>query len=295
MAVTESVYTSIIAIERKYGCRIGCHLGCGDLAMLPGLVSIHASKACNEVKKNLWRHAHCTTFELEESLRFARKSQQTFLKICPFGLAEVVSPVFSGGIFRGVIHAGTFQTSGFQSEHEIRSHRVQGRNVPSGYLPKLLSLTEAAFKDISALLELLAFSIGHCIGGNTAVSERPVSGNRELIEYHINSNFRIAFGLNDLAAKMRWTPEHTSREVRRLFGRSFVELLNESRMKNACMLLENSTFKVNNVAWVSGFHDSAYFSRLFMKKMKMTPGSYRRKGKEQSSRCADFLPREANH
>ena len=156
MAVAETIYDSISAIMRKYGCRIGFHLSCGDLALLPGLVSIHASNACDEVKKNRWRHTHCVTFELKESIEFARKSQQTFLKVCPFGLAEVVSPIFSGGVFCGLVHAGTFQPPDWHAGREFRIHRVQGRNVPSDYLPKLPSLTETACKDLSALLELLA-------------------------------------------------------------------------------------------------------------------------------------------
>jgi len=91
------------------------------------------------------------------------------------------------------------------------------------------------------------------------------------IEEHHNS-----VTLNSLAAHFGYTPEYTSRLIRKITGSSFMELLSESRMKHAIALLKSTSLPVSNVANAVGYESTENFIRVFKKRYSMTPSAYRR-------------------
>ena len=91
------------------------------------------------------------------------------------------------------------------------------------------------------------------------------------IEEHHNS-----VTLNSLAAHFGYTPEYTSRLIRKITGSSFMELLIESRMKHAIALLKSTSLPVSNVANAVGYESTENFIRVFKKRYSMTPSAYRR-------------------
>ena len=91
------------------------------------------------------------------------------------------------------------------------------------------------------------------------------------IEEHHNS-----VTLNSLAAHFGYTPEYTSRLIRKITGSSFMELLSESRMKHAIALLNSTSLPVSNVANAVGYESTENFIRVFKKRYSMTPSAYRR-------------------
>jgi AraC-like DNA-binding protein len=76
---------------------------------------------------------------------------------------------------------------------------------------------------------------------------------------------------------MNWTEEYTSRQIKKLFGKGFSQLLNDTRLSNAKWLLSESTLRIKDVAAFSGFYDSLYFSRVFRKNFQISPSEYRKK------------------
>ena len=91
------------------------------------------------------------------------------------------------------------------------------------------------------------------------------------IQEHHNS-----ITLNDVADHYNYTPEYTSRFVKKTTGKTFMELLTDSRMKHAVSLLKSTNLSVTDVAFQVGYENVENFIRTFRKKYGMTPTDYRK-------------------
>lgn len=58
-------------------------------------------------------------------------------------------------------------------------------------------------------------------------------------------------------------------------GRSFTDLVREARVDKACGMLRESECSMAEIAAECGFCDQSYFTRVFQKLKKSTPGNYR--------------------
>ncbi len=67
-----------------------------------------------------------------------------------------------------------------------------------------------------------------------------------------------------------------TRFFRRMTGRSFVEHLNEWRIRRACILLRETDERILDVAVACGFQNLSHFNRQFRRRRGTTPSIYRR-------------------
>ncbi len=103
---------------------------------------------------------------------------------------------------------------------------------------------------------------------------------REVTEY-ILLHYGSPLSLPELARQFRISPSHLSHLFKREIGRSVGEFLEEIRVANACRFLENTDMSVAQVAEAVGYFDNNYFTKVFKKRMQLTPRAYR----EQSLRA----------
>ncbi len=82
--------------------------------------------------------------------------------------------------------------------------------------------------------------------------------------------------LNDLAAQFHYSPEYTSRLVKRITGQTFIRLLTSVRIENAEQLLRDTMMPVADIASTVGYESSEHFIRTFHRITGETPSEYRR-------------------
>ena len=99
---------------------------------------------------------------------------------------------------------------------------------------------------------------------------------KNALEY-MEENYAEKFTLTELAEKMYVSQWHLSKLLNRHTKKSFNELLNEIRVKNAKQLLSDPSLRVGDVAEKVGFLDIAHFSRVFKKYTQMSANEYRNK------------------
>ncbi|WP_238653959.1 helix-turn-helix domain-containing protein [Paenibacillus piscarius] len=96
----------------------------------------------------------------------------------------------------------------------------------------------------------------------------------DVILYMI-SNFRERITLQEISRQIAVS----SRQFQRLFksktGRSYIQMLQEIRMKYSCILLAFTKLGIQSVALEVGIYDMKYFYRLFREYSGMTPATYR--------------------
>ncbi|UCH14827.1 MAG: helix-turn-helix domain-containing protein [Bacteroidales bacterium] len=86
------------------------------------------------------------------------------------------------------------------------------------------------------------------------------------------------FSVEDLARDAglsRWT---LRRKLKKLTGKSSIELITEIRLTRARELLENDMATASEIAYKVGFSDPNYFYRVFKKHFNVSPGDVRKKG-----------------
>lgn len=97
---------------------------------------------------------------------------------------------------------------------------------------------------------------------------------KKVIEY-INKNYSKSITLNEAAEYAQISYAYLSQLFKQQTGKSFVDYLNEVRIKNAKNLLNESAMKVYEVAFNVGFKDPNYFIRVFKNITGMTPNEYK--------------------
>lgn len=99
---------------------------------------------------------------------------------------------------------------------------------------------------------------------------------KNALEY-MESHYAEKVTLSELADKMYVSQWHLSKLLNKHTKKSFSELLNEIRVKEAKELLKDPSLRVGDVAEMVGFLDIAHFSRVFKKYTEMSANEYRNK------------------
>jgi YesN/AraC family two-component response regulator len=149
-------------------------------------------------------------------------------------------------------------------------------------------LQEFQKKDTGYLLSLQAFSlqllifIGRYLESHQTVSfEHPSPMHEKVSEIarYINNHYMDALSLETLARHFYISPSYLSKVFKRVTNFTFVEYLNNVRVKEAKRLLIESRMKIVKIAEEVGFGSITHFGRIF-KEITGNPPMYYRKLKK---------------
>lgn len=88
-------------------------------------------------------------------------------------------------------------------------------------------------------------------------------------------------GLGELSELLHYDMCWLSREIKKITGKNYTELLQEKRLNQAAYLLEHTSMSVMETAAAVGYDNVSYFHRIFQKRFGMTPRKYRVSVKRQ--------------
>lgn len=91
---------------------------------------------------------------------------------------------------------------------------------------------------------------------------------------YVEENYKYG-ELTELAAQLHYDVYWLSREIKRLTGSNFTELIQIKRLNHAAFLLKNTSLSVAEIAVHVGYENSSYFHRIFREKYGMTPRKFR--------------------
>lgn len=107
-----------------------------------------------------------------------------------------------------------------------------------------------------------------------AVESVPVKNVDHEILNFLEENYST-ITLEELAGHLHYTVPYCSRYIKKLFGCTFSQLLNQIRFQKADLFLKNSSLTVNQISKMLGYENPENFMRAFKKIHKMTPSQYR--------------------
>lgn len=98
-----------------------------------------------------------------------------------------------------------------------------------------------------------------------------------LIQEYIENHFQDDLSVNEIAYSFAINPNYLSTIFKEETGKTVIDYITATRMKNACMLLSKTKARVTDISKSIGYNDPQYFFRVFKKNIGMTPLEYREK------------------
>jgi two-component system response regulator YesN len=116
----------------------------------------------------------------------------------------------------------------------------------------------------------IASSLARNIGAGGRSGEL-IRGVTEYLKHHYRNNIT----LRNVSDHFYVTPQYLSRRFKKKTGLTFVEYLEEIRLEKAEEYLTASDTKIADISELVGYLDPNYFSRIFKRKYRLSPSSYR--------------------
>jgi YesN/AraC family two-component response regulator len=91
----------------------------------------------------------------------------------------------------------------------------------------------------------------------------------------IENNYREQISLNSTAEIVGISPQHLSRLFAKELSMTFLEVLTNTRIEKAKVLLDSSNMKINMICQETGYPDAKYFCTIFKKNVGVSPNQYR--------------------
>lgn len=101
-------------------------------------------------------------------------------------------------------------------------------------------------------------------------SNHIVKATKEYLENHYAEDI----SLENMADQVNISPQYFSKLIKKTTGFNFIDWLSMFRVKRAKELLSNSNYTVKEVCFMVGYKDPNYFSRIFKKRIGLTPSEY---------------------
>jgi len=99
---------------------------------------------------------------------------------------------------------------------------------------------------------------------------------KEIIQDQIDTQF--TFDLKQISNDLELNPSYLSREFSKYFeDLNFGDYIRKLRIEKAIHLIENSSYTLTEIAYMTGFSDQSHFTRIFKLQTGKNPSSYRKK------------------
>lgn len=98
---------------------------------------------------------------------------------------------------------------------------------------------------------------------------------RKAIEF-IRINLDGDLSLDTISDAINASPYELSKQFKKQTGESITEYINKQRINEAVYILENQNISITDTAYMVGFNDVNYFTKVFKKIKGLTPSQYRK-------------------
>jgi AraC-like DNA-binding protein len=97
---------------------------------------------------------------------------------------------------------------------------------------------------------------------------------KDLIQDHIDTNIT----LKELSKDLAINPSYLSREFSKHFDNlSFGDYIRKLRIERAIELMNNPSYSLTDIGYLTGFSDQSHFTRIFKRHNGISPSEYRKK------------------
>ncbi|WP_462412957.1 AraC family transcriptional regulator [Neobacillus sp. Marseille-QA0830] len=142
--------------------------------------------------------------------------------------------------------------------------------------PDLASVEVVNCNIILLFTELLRISRRNKLQVN---DEMPIKTSFVEILKYIEENYLTAT-LTEVAIRFHFHPNYLSRILKENLGKTFSDMIQELRLRQAKLLLENTELQINRIAEEVGYSNFHHFYKKFKEYYHVTPAEYRKQIKD---------------
>lgn len=128
------------------------------------------------------------------------------------------------------------------------------------------------FSDFRETIRTLVQNVSEGIAHQIEQEQERVS--TKIIEF-IKSHYSEPLTLDEVGQAVYKSPKYICRLLKKDTGRTFSEILKSLRMEEAARILKEKDTPVQDIAFLVGYQDPHYFSRVFRSFFKTSPSEYR--------------------
>lgn len=197
----------------------------------------------------LFDRSYCTNkyFSTIYSKIDSGKISGSFITRCKFGFVQIGVPLFRLNSHVATIYAGVWSRP----------------------------LDKAHIRSVRAALEI--FAKGALAYADEMSMEQPaLKSIKSDISLFIANHFNEEISTTTLAKHLSLSVSRTCHLILELFGKNFSQLLLDARIGHAIFLLQNSDFRIKEIATKCGFQSMEHFSRSFRHHTGQSPRAFRK-------------------
>lgn len=252
------------------GARISLHdLDFNEIASYPQNLSVF----CKKIQQNPQNRKKCVDADLK-AFETVRKTGEAYSYKCHCGLIEIVAPIYNYGILSGYVIMGQITDSGRASEQRIFEKSeiyFDDKNLLYEAIKNIPVIRQDQLESYVNILQLIAEYMTQT-NRMAPRSEDLATGIIKYIGNNLNKRLTIEF-MCDLFGCSRTTLMNTFKDK---YNITIGEYLNTKRLEKAEQMLINTNESIKNIASECGFSDQNYFSKVFIRRLRVTPTQFRR-------------------
>lgn len=205
-------------------------------------------------------------------LERCKETKKLQMHICHAGLVDVAVPLLYENVIIGYISVGRMKPADdrqpdFEHLEKLGLDIEEMKSLYSEIAPfdadKISSVCNIAI--ILAKYILLENMLKPSFGKNT---ERAVE--------YINENLEEGLTIKSIAENVNVSKSVLYKNFHTQFNCTVSEYINTKRVERSVELMQKGDMSIEEIAQKSGFSSAAYYSRIFKKKMGMTPTKYKK-------------------
>lgn len=210
----------------------------------------------------------------KERFALAGESREPLIYICPFGMTKTHIPIMKNDEKLGYIFCSMGIVDG---NDEAIAHHILSIAPSLSYKEVLREvkdmphLSSEDFRAYHAILTLIAEEIAR----SDLFEDAPPSIAKQTKDY-IRTHLADKITLADLSWHLHCSTVTVTEHFRKEFGISVMEYVMKKRLAQAEKLLRETDHSIKEVAALSGFSDTEYFSRCFKKNYGCPPGQWKK-------------------
>ena len=211
----------------------------------------------------------------QQALRNAHQFRNQLYRFqCAAGLNEYVYPVFYQNTLLGYFMYGQVRNESVDSLGKILREKLyrdyflnqEEMNLLYEQLPYADESALLAAGRMMATIATFAYLNGFIFDSDTPLSIRVVR--------YIQLHFMNPISRSTACEFFNVSSSCLSHTLQTELGKSFLDLLNQTRIENVCRCLKTNQ-TINEAAELSGFQSPSYMARVFKNIMNCTPSQYR--------------------
>ena len=193
---------------------------------------------------------------------------------CRYGLTEVICPLYCLGTLTGYLMMG--QAAGESADRRLMKNQLLKCGASEEKAEELIGRTPSVSDELTAsFTKIMTICAEYMTLTNAIPGLKPSTA--ELAKLFVYEHYHEKISISDICDALGKSKSAICPAFREKYGTTLTSYLNDLRIDEAAKLLLHSDLSVGEIADRVGYYDQSYFTKVFTKKMGLTPTQFKKR------------------